>query len=169
MILEFSGSKSQTCTKNWCLNVEAFTCTVLKPVFDEASSDQVGFPVGWSIGQSAHKIILYYIFYILAAPNTLTVLVRGQNELLVEWSNDARCANGVKIKFQICHSRESTGLVMCRTASYSQSSPNIKLPGLRPMTKYDITVARYSCDGETRGETRNKTVITRSGENLACV
>jgi hypothetical protein len=37
------------------------------------------------------------------------------------------------------------------------------------MTKYDISIARYSCDGKTIGfETRTETVITRSGENLAC-
>ena len=87
--------------------------------------------------------------------------------MLVEWSNDASCANGVQIKFQICHSK-STGRVLCNRVSYSQSSPNKKLSGLRPMTKYDISIARYSCDGKTIGEARSKTVITRSGENLAC-
>ena len=121
---------------------------------------------GWSGGQSVHKTIPILFFLFLAAPSALHVSARGQKKMFVGWSNNANRKYNIMIKFEVCFwQSHSTIPGVCSTVSSSQSSLTLTLTldGLKPATKYNVTVARYSCDGSILGIERREIAITRSG------
>ena len=84
--------------------------------------------------------------------------------MFVGWSNDASRKYNIMIKFEVCFwQSHSTIPGVCSTVSSLQSSLTQTLSGLQPATKYNVTVARYSCDGRILGIERRKIAITRSG------
>ena len=96
----------------------------------------------------------------LAAPSLLNIEVISQNELKVVWSNDDN--SGTEMKFLLCWMKNE-GDNKCRTEPSSQTTIVKSISGLQSATKYIITVARYSKDGNTVGKVRQKVAITRSG------
>jgi hypothetical protein len=84
--------------------------------------------------------------------------------MFVGWSNDASRKYNIMIKFEVCFwQSHSTIPGICSTVSSSHSLLSQTLYGLKPATKYNVTVARYSCDGKILGIERRKMGITRSG------
>ena len=84
--------------------------------------------------------------------------------MLVGWSNDANRKYNILIKFEICYwQSHSTIPGDCSIVFSSHSLLTLTLYGLKPATKYNVTVARYSCDGNVLGIERRKIAITRSG------
>ena len=104
------------------------------------------------------SMVFYLVF--LATPRLFNVEVISQNNLTVAWSNDDN--TGTEIKFLLCWMKNGEAN-RCRDESFSENKISRSISGLQTATKYIISVARYSKDGKTLGEIRQKAVITRSG------
>ena len=61
----------------------------------------------------------------------LNIVVKGQNELVVSWSNNNN--KDVDTKFKICWKNATTE--KCASTSYRSCTPNMTITNLQPATK----------------------------------
>ena len=101
--------------------------------------------------------LLYH--YILAVQERLKITAKSQNELLVIWLNSKPVRY---IVFKLCWNKVGE-TSKCYSQRSLHDSLNKTLHGLKPATKYEVTVEKRLLGWRYPLEKRQKIAMTRSG------